>query len=316
MENTFSVTCPSCGHSFKVRIPEGSVQGKRYRINYSCPRCGKQVSELRTINTVPQGSHGQSLKYIIGIPVVVLLAVFLVSAIAGRSGNSSPLFQDMNLFRQRVTGYLGSQEMIQLGSKLIVLLLCFPIHECAHAWMADKLGDPTGRNRGRITLNPLKHLDPWGTITIFLFGIGYAKPVPVSINNFRHRKRDFALTAIAGPVSNLLMAVVMLVLMRLLPGITGRGSIGDIIANILIYAAYINISLAVFNLIPIPPLDGSRVLTAILPDGAYNAVLKYERYMMLALLLAIFMLGRMGYSPIGTLAGRIFRFLYRMIVTG
>ena len=314
MENTFSVTCTSCGHVFQVRIPEDFVRGRRYRINYSCPRCGKQFSETRTFPLLPEGGSGQGLKYIIGIPAAVLIALLLFSVIAGRSGSSSPALQDMDLFRQRLTGYLTSPDMIQLGAKLIVLLLCFPIHECAHAWMADKLGDPTGRNRGRITLNPLKHLDLWGTVTIFLFGFGYAKPVPVTISNFRHRKRDFALTAIAGPVSNLLMAVLLLVLMKFLPGITGGGQMGNIVMNILIYAAYINISLAVFNLIPIPPLDGSRVLTAVLPDGAYNTVLKYERYMMIALLLVIFMLGRMGYSPIGALAGRIFRFLYGVIV--
>ena len=243
-----------------------------------------------------------------------MLVVFLVSVITAKFGSGSPALQNMDLFKQRVTGYLGSPDMIELVSKLIVLLLCFPIHECAHAWMADKLGDPTGRNRGRITLNPLKHLDPWGTITIFLFGIGYAKPVPVQINNFKHRKRDFALTAIAGPVSNLLMAVLLLVLIRFSLNAGVSFAYGDTILDILIYAAYINVSLAVFNLIPIPPLDGSRVLTAILPDGAYNKVLKYERYMMIALLLVILMLGRMGYSPIGTLAGRIFRFLYGLIV--
>ena len=310
MENTISVTCTACGHSFKVRVPEGLTHGKKYRINYRCPRCGREYSETRKIS---DGNGGNSLAYIIGIPLAVLLLVLLAAGVAGISGNTSPVLQDINQFRRRAETFLGSGDMILLVSKLIVLLLCFPVHECAHAWMADKLGDPTGRRQGRITLNPLKHLDPWGTIAIFFFVLGYAKPVPVQIRNFKNRKRDFALTAVAGPASNLLMAMLLLLLLRFLP-LFIRGSGLYTAVNIVSYASYINISLAVFNLIPIPPLDGSRVVTAILPDGAYNAMLRYERYMMLALLAAIYMLGSAGYSPIGILSGKIFRFLYGMIV--
>ena len=355
MDNTFSATCTSCGNTFKVKIPEGTSQGKKYKISYRCPRCGAQLSEMRSFpeagncdgsssgmgdnspgggsrkagssspgsgrtggsSAGPGGVGGSGLKYIIGIPLVVLALLALaavISAVSGKSGSASPVLQDISTFRRRVNAFLGSGDVILVGAKLLVLFLCFPAHECAHAWMADKLGDPTGRLRGRITLNPLKHLDVWGTITIFLFGVGYAKPVPVQINNFRHPKRDFALTALAGPVSNLLMSALLLAVIRFLPMIMGARVYGSVVPEILTYAAYINISLAVFNLIPIPPLDGSRVLTAILPDGAYYGLMRYERHMMIALLAALYFLGRAGYSPTANLSGMIFRFLYNLIV--
>ncbi len=162
---------------------------------------------------------------------------------------------------------LNNQNALMLLVRVFVLLVCFPVHECAHAWTADKLGDSTGRRKGRITLNPFKHLDYMGTISILLIGIGYAKPVPVNIHNFRHKKRDFALTALAGPLSNLLMAMVFLVLLRFVPNMHLNADNAQLARQLLTYAAYINVSLAVFNLIPIPPLDGSRVVTAFLPEG-------------------------------------------------
>ena len=252
----------------------------------------------------------------IGIPIVILLLVLAVSLISGLVDSSSPMFQDLKQLGQRMMSYFGSGDMMQTAARMIVLLICFPVHECAHAWTADKLGDPTGRLQGRISLNPLRHLDPWGTVMIFLLGVGYAKPVPVRTANFKNRKRDFAITSLAGPASNLLMAVLSLVLIRILSMIPGSGNIPSMVISILMYAAYINIALAVFNLIPIPPLDGSRVLTALLPDGAYNAMLKYERYMMIFLLMGMLMLSRAGYSPVGDAAWKIFRVLYRVITGG
>ena len=197
--------------------------------------------------------------------------------------------------------------------RVFILLVCFPVHECAHAWMADKLGDSTGRIKGRITLNPLKHLDYMGTIFILLAGVGYAKPVPVRINNFRHRKRDFAITAAAGPVSNLLMALLFLLLGRVLLSFRMEADYQLLAGRLLSYAAYINVSLAVFNLIPIPPLDGSRVVMAFLPDGAYDTVLRKQRYTMGILLIALMGLSRLGYSPVGFLTEKVYSLLWNVI---
>lgn len=197
--------------------------------------------------------------------------------------------------------------------RVFVLLVCFPVHECAHAWTADKLGDSTGRQKGRITLNPLRHLDYLGTISILLIGVGYAKPVPVNINNFRHRKRDFALTALAGPVSNLIMAAIFLMIINLIPNTQIPSEYTQLVRELLTYAAYINVSLAVFNLLPIPPLDGSRVVTALLPDRQYNAMLRKERYTMGMLLIALMVFNRAGYSPVSFLTEGVFRFLSRLI---
>ena len=200
-----------------------------------------------------------------------------------------------------------------LIARVFILLVCFPVHECAHAWMADKLGDSTGKKKGRITLNPFKHLDYMGTIFILLAGVGYARPVPVNINNFRHRKRDFAITALAGPVSNLLMALTFLVIMRILLNIRMPMEYQRWSLQLLSYAAYINVSLAVFNLLPIPPLDGSRVATAFLPDKAYDSMLRKQRYTMGILLIALMVLGRMGYSPIGYLTEKVYYLLRHLV---
>ena len=212
-----------------------------------------------------------------------------------------------------VRNLLNNRNAMMLIVRVFVLLVCFPVHECAHAWTADKLGDSTGRQKGRITLNPLRHLDYLGTISILLIGVGYAKPVPVNINNFRHRKRDFALTALAGPVSNLIMAVIFLMIINLIPNTQIPSEYTQLVRELLTYAAYINVSLAVFNLLPIPPLDGSRVVTALLPDRQYNAMLRKERYTMGMLLIALMVFNRAGYSPVSFLTEGVFRFLSRLI---
>lgn len=197
---------------------------------------------------------------------------------------------------------------VMLSVKVFTCFCVFPVHEYAHAWMATRLGDNTARLSGRLTLNPMAHLSPMGTIMMFLFGFGYAKPVPVNIRNFKNRKRDFALTALAGPVSNLLMALIYGFIANLFIYFdTGTSSILHIAILFMQYAAMINVYLAVFNLIPIPPLDGSRILTAVLPDHIYYKIMQYERFIMIGLIVLLF--SRVLYIPLDWLSSYVLKFI-------
>jgi Zn-dependent protease len=156
----------------------------------------------------------------------------------------------------------------ELAIRIPVFLLALTIHEVAHGWMADRLGDQTARLQGRLTLNPLAHLDPIGTLAIALIGFGWAKPVPVDVRYLRNPRRDMMLIAAAGPASNLLMAVVMAGAVRMVPW----GGLGPDwmwlaipIRLVLLVGVGANVLLAIFNLLPIPPLDGSRVMSGLLP---------------------------------------------------
>ena len=172
-------------------------------------------------------------------------------------------------------------------SRIFVVFFCLTIHELAHGWAAYKMGDSTAKNLGRLTFNPFAHLDLFGTIMLFLFGIGYANPVPVQTRNFRNPKKGMIVTALAGPGSNLLMAFVFICLyyiVLLLP----QSLAVSFIAYFFDFAATVNVSLAVFNLLPIPPLDGSKVIGFLIPSKTYFKILQYERYIMIALLLLLF----------------------------
>ena len=176
----------------------------------------------------------------------------------------------------------------QVFIAFIVLLFSLTIHEMAHAWTADRLGDPTARLRGRVSLNPLVHADPIGTVLFPLLAlisgfplIGWAKPVPVDVRNLRRGRRDFVLVAAAGPSSNLVMAVAAAILLQLTPvtPVTlGEPNVTAPLASLFSLAMQINVLLAVFNMIPIPPLDGGNVLSGLLPEGlaiAFNRIRPY-----------------------------------------
>jgi Zn-dependent protease len=182
--------------------------------------------------------------------------------------------------------YLIIAELIVL---VLLLLIAFPVHELAHAITARWLGDDTAERLGRITLNPLKHLDPMGTILFVLTGFGWAKPVPVNIYRLNGNYRtSFAIVALAGPVSNLILAAIFAVLYRILVPSLGDTDAGQVMAFALRTAVSLNIVLALFNLIPIPPLDGSRLLTAILPDQGQAIMDQLERFgFLLVLVLSV-----------------------------
>lgn len=178
-------------------------------------------------------------------------------------------------------------DMVIYTLPIIVVSLTF--HELAHAFVSYKLGDPTAREEGRLTFNPLKHIDPIGFIMLLIFGFGWAKPVPVRLRWYKHPKRDFALTALAGPVANLVLALLGALLLPLsaLLYFYFNNVFTDWLVSFFNLFIYMNVGLAVFNLIPIPPLDGSRIVMAFLPDRAYITVLKYERYISIALMVLI-----------------------------
>lgn len=191
-----------------------------------------------------------------------------------------------------IISYLRNGEyllaVISILSSCFVVFCCLPVHELAHGYIAYKLGDDTAKKQGRLTFNPFAHLNPIGTIMIFLFGIGYARPVPVNPNRFKNPKGGMALVAIAGPLSNLLMAFMFnFVYIALAANFNMTGFMGAVM-YFFYFAAWVNITLAVFNLFPIPPLDGSKVLAALLPNRIYNKYMMYERYIMIALFVLLF----------------------------
>lgn len=191
--------------------------------------------------------------------------------------------------------YFSTDTLIQFLFVVPCVLIALTFHEFAHGYMAYKLGDPTAKNFGRLTLNPLKHLDPIGTICMIFFHFGWAKPVPINSRYFKKPRRDMALTAAAGPIMNFILAFFGVLVCRILTKIFVAFPAQSDFVYYIQYAALtlfsyfhmLNLSLGVFNLIPIPPLDGSRIFYIFLPQKWYFGVMKYEKYIQLALLVLL-----------------------------
>lgn len=172
--------------------------------------------------------------------------------------------------------------------RLAAVLLCLTVHETCHGLAAYALGDPTARQAHRLSLNPLRHIDWFGLLMMFLAGFGWAKPVPVNPNYFKKPKQGMALTALAGPMSNFLLALIMLLGARIFCDVASYTETNQRILDFILMVAILSIGLGLFNLVPIPPLDGSKVLFAVLPDRAYDQLMRYERYGMLVLFALVF----------------------------
>ena len=192
------------------------------------------------------------------------------------------------------------------------VLLCLTVHETCHGLAAYALGDPTAKSMHRLSLNPLHHIDWFGLTMMFAAGFGWAKPVPVDPRYFKKPKQGMAVTALAGPVSNFLLAVLLILISKAIYLYAPYSAVWDAVFTFCLYtAAPLSIGLGLFNLLPIPPLDGSKVLGVLLPDEAYSKLMRYERYGIL-LLLALSLLGVTGNFISGVIV-RVYETMFNLI---
>jgi Zn-dependent protease len=211
-----------------------------------------------------------------------------------------------NLFRE-----LDLDFLISTLQRLFSVILCLTVHETAHGFAAYLLGDRTAMREGRLSLNPLRHIDLVGLALLFTAGFGWAKPVPVDMRYFKHPKRGMALSALAGPMSNFLFAVLCLIPVRFMEGMAAS-AFTLWVFDFLLTLTVMNLGLGLFNLLPIPPLDGSKVLFSLLPDRAYYQLMRYERYGMILLLLLVYF--DFGSEFLSNAIGAVFSFLLNLIV--
>ena len=201
--------------------------------------------------------------------------------------------------------------MLDMVLRLAAVLLCLTVHETCHGLAAYALGDPTARRAHRLSLNPLRHIDWFGLLMMFAAGFGWAKPVPVNPNYFKKPKQGMALTALAGPVSNFLLALLTLLAARIFCDVAAYSETNQRILDFLLMVAVLSIGLGLFNLVPIPPLDGSKVLFAVLPDRAYDWLMRNERYGMLLLFALVFF--DMGSNALSKTIQWVFDLFCRMV---
>ncbi|MBR5343105.1 MAG: site-2 protease family protein [Oscillospiraceae bacterium] len=216
----------------------------------------------------------------------------------------------MSAWQNFINGF-DFQPLLEMLMFAVPALICITLHELSHGYVACRLGDTTAKDAGRLTLNPIRHLDIVGFLMLIVAHVGWAKPVPVNMYRFENPKRGMAITALAGPVSNFIITAVSIVLYCFFyPLVYSRTSSVFLLDcfDLLYYTAYLSLGLGLFNLLPIPPLDGSKVLFALLPDSAYAKLMRYERYGMI-LLIALAYFGVTG-QFLSSVIGAVFeRFL-------
>lgn len=187
-----------------------------------------------------------------------------------------------------MNGLLSPARIVQYLLRAVVVLIAIPFHESAHALASHLLGDDTAVRAGRLSMNPMHHFDPLGALCMLVGGVGWAKPVSINPYNYKNPKLGMALSAAAGPASNFLLAWVSMILYKLC-WYSGLGQTLPALLMFFYYMVAMNLSLGVFNLLPVPPFDGSRIALLFLPQGLYFKAMKYERYIMLTVLALVFL---------------------------